>query len=116
MYEPRTLPLLSRARYLRRQALHVAAALGSLLVSLLAGMMGYHYYEGLGWMDAFVNAAMLLGGEGPLEQPHTPGGKLFAGAYALYSGVLFIGLAGLILAPAAHRLIHRFHLEDAGDE
>src|SRR5262245_60020018 len=108
MYEPRTEPLLPHAEYLRRQAWHVLMALGTLLLSLLAGMAGYRYLEGLGWMDAFLNAAMLLGGEGPIEQPHTEGGKLFAGAYALYSGVLFIGLAGVILAPAAHRLLHRF--------
>ena len=116
MYEPRTVPLLSRAQYLRRQAWHVLAALGTLLLSLLAGMVGYHYFEGLGWTDAFLNASMLLGGEGPIEQPQTPGGKLFAGVYALYSGILFIALAGVILAPAAHRLIHHFHLADAGDE
>src|SRR5689334_14157132 len=91
IYEPRDAPLLSRAQFFRRQAQHILLGLAALSVSLLLGMAGYHYLESLGWTDAFLNAAMLLGGEGPIEQPRTVEGKLFAGAYALYSGVLFIG-------------------------
>jgi hypothetical protein len=99
--------------YLRRLLKHFAVAVALVSGSLLAGMWGYRAFEGLGWLDAFVNAAMLLGGEGPLEQPHSSAGKLFAGLYALYAGILFIAVAGLLLAPVVHRLLHRFHWEDA---
>ncbi len=81
-------------------------------MSLFAGMAGYVFFEGLSWIDAFLNAAMLLGGEGPLWDPKTQGGKLFAGAYALFSGLLLIALAGYLLAPVFHRALHRFHLGD----
>lgn len=73
------------------------------------GMAGYAYFEGLGWLDAYLNAAMLLGGEGPVEAPRTPGGKVFAGSYALYAGLIFLVVAGLVFAPVVHRLLHRFH-------
>ena len=112
MYEPRSTPPLPRAHFLRRLVNHFLAASGLVIGSLLAGMWGYHAFEGLGWLDAFINAAMLLGGEGPLEQPHSVAGKIFAGTYALYSGVLFIAVAGLILAPVVHRILHRFHWEE----
>jgi hypothetical protein len=112
MYERRSMPLLPRAAFLRRLAAH--SGIASLIVggSLLVGMIGYRYLEGLTWLDAFVNAAMLLGGEGPLKAPASDGGKLFAGFYALYSGLVFIAAAGIMLAPVGHRLLHRFHWED----
>jgi len=72
-------------------------------------MAGYAHFEGLGWRDAFLNAAMLMGGMGPVESPQTEGGKLFAGFYALYAGLVFIVVTGIILAPLIHRLLHRFH-------
>jgi hypothetical protein len=102
---------ISNLHYGRRLLTHSIVAIAILAGSLIAGMWGYHAFEGLGWEDAFLNAAMLLGGEGPLEQPHSSGGKLFAGCYALYSGVVFIAVAGLMLAPVGHRLLHRFHWE-----
>lgn len=74
-------------------------------------MAGYHFLEGLSWLDGFLNAAMLLGGMGPVAPLQTPAGKLFAGFYALYAGLLFITVAGLLAAPVAHRLLHRFHWE-----
>jgi hypothetical protein len=80
--------------------------------SLAVGMLGYHGFEGLGWTDSFLNAAMLLSGMGPLESPQTEGGKLFAGVYALYSGLAVLAIASLMLAPLVHRLLHRFHAED----
>ena len=107
---------ISRLHYGRRLLAHSLFALGLLFVSLLAGMWGYHYLEGLGWMDAFLNAAMLLGGEGPIENPRTQGGKLFAGLYALYSGVLFVAVAALMLAPVAHRVLHKFHWEGKNED
>jgi hypothetical protein len=80
--------------------------------SLGMGMAGYCYYENLGWLDAFLNAAMLLGGMGPIHIPVTPAGKLFAGLYALYAGLIFLVTASLLLAPVVHRALHRFHWED----
>lgn len=88
---------------------HVAIAAGFVAFSLLIGMAGYAHYEGLGWRDAFLNASMLLGGMGPVEMPQTPGGKLFAGFYALYSGLVFLVSAAILAAPAIHRLLHKFH-------
>ena len=87
----------------------IAAAF--IAVSLCAGMVGYHYLEGLGWIDAFLNAAMLLGGMGPVNMPATSAGKLFAGLYALYCGLAVIFVAGVMLAPIAHRILHKFHME-----
>ena len=111
MYEPRRHPPLTRRRFLRRLALHVALALALVLGSLLIGMAGYAGFEGLGWLDAFLNSAMLLGGMGPVESPRTDAGKLFAGLYALYAGLLFLVVAGLLWAPVVHRLLHKFHWE-----
>jgi hypothetical protein len=112
MYEHRRFPLLPTRLYYIRLAQHAALALAILLVSLGAGMAGYAYFEGLGWRDAFLNSAMLLGGMGPVDAPRTPGGKLFAGFYALYAGLVFLVTGAILLAPIVHRLLHRFHLEE----
>jgi hypothetical protein len=77
-------------------------------------MAGYAHYEGLAWRDAFLNAAMLLGGMGPVEVPRTEGGKLFAGLYALYAGLVFLVAVGIVLAPLVHRLLHKFHWDADG--
>lgn len=116
MYEQRSAPVVSRSAFLRRLAHHIALAGIVVLLSLGAGMAGYAYFERLAWRDAFLNAAMLLGGMGPVESPVTPGGKLFAGFYALYAGLVFIAAAGIMGAPVVHRLLHQFHWEedDAG--
>lgn len=116
MYEPHHAPLLSHGQYLRRLAGHFLVAIAIVSASLLVGMEGYRYYEGLEWRDAFLDAAMLLGGEGPIHQPRTPGGKVFAGLYALYAGIVFIVVAGIIVAPVVHRVAHRFHLADEESE
>jgi len=89
--------------------LHAAAALALLLLSLMLGMAGYVYFEHLSWRDAFLNSAMLMGGMGPVDAPRTDGGKLFAGLYALYAGLVFLVAAGLVFAPVMHRLLHKFH-------
>ena len=86
-------------------------ALAFIGVSLAIGMVGYRIFERLSWIDAFLNASMLLGGMGPVNTPVTRGGKLFAGLYALYCGLAVILVAGLVLAPIAHRILHRFHVE-----
>jgi hypothetical protein len=86
-----------------------------ILVSLLAGMAGYAGFEGLGFLDSFLNASMILAGMGPLHNPITPGGKVFAGLFALYSGLAVLAIAAVIFAPILHRLMHRFHLEEEAD-
>jgi hypothetical protein len=82
--------------------------------TLAAGMMIYHWIEGLPWADAFLNAAMLLGGMGPVDRLHTTAGKWLAGGYALFAGLVFIVLAGVMLAPVMHAVLHHFHLEGGG--
>jgi hypothetical protein len=109
MYENRRDRPIPSRRFARRLVRHASAAAALMFGSLLLGMAGYAWFEGLAWRDAFLNAAMLLGGMGPVESPHTNGGKLFAGAFALYAGIVFLVVAGLILAPFVHRLLHRFH-------
>ena len=112
MYEHRRLRPLPRQHFFLRLAKHVGLAAIVVGGSLLVGMAGYWYFESLGWRDAFLNAAMLLGGMGPVEAPMTPNGKVFAGLYALYAGLVFLVVAGLLFAPVMHRLLHRFHWED----
>jgi hypothetical protein len=112
MWERRaTRPLSLSAFLLRRMLGHLAASLAMVLVSLACGMAGYEYFEGLAWPDAFENSAMLLGGMGPVNSPVTFGGKLFAGVYALYCGLLFLVIAAVIIAPVLHRVLHHFHWE-----
>ena len=115
-FESKRDALLPRPEYARRVARNFAAAAALVGVSLLGGMLGYHLTEGMGWVDAFANAAMILSGMGPLEPLKTTGGKLFAGAYALYSGLVLVMASGVALAPIVHRMFHRFHLEHAGGE
>jgi hypothetical protein len=114
-YERRRARLVPRGAFLRRLAAHGGVALGLLAVSLAIGMWGYARFEGLAWRDAFLNASMLLGGMGPVDAPRTPDGKLFAGVYALYAGLVFLATAGIVAAPVVHRLMHRFHFEDDGE-
>lgn len=111
MYEPKTHPPIPRRHFVRRVLHHAAAGLALLLFSLGLGIAGYAHFEKLPWRDAFLNAAMLMGGMGPVDAPHTDGGKLFAGLYALYAGLVFLVTAGLVLAPVVHRLMHKFHWE-----
>lgn len=113
-YESRHQPVLSRGAFAWRVASSTGIALLLVGVSLAAGMVGYHHYENMAWIDAFVNASMILSGMGPLTPLKNWGGKMFAGLYALYSGLTVIVAAGLILAPVVHRVLHRFHVESDG--
>jgi hypothetical protein len=109
-YEHFRQPLISRAEFLLRIAWHVLVALGIVLVSLAIGIVGYHEFEGLSWIDATVNAAMILGGMGPMNPLNTNAGKLFASFYALFSGIVFLVAIAVLLAPVVHRFLHRFHI------
>lgn len=111
-FEHRAAPLLPTQDFLRRMLL--SFALGALVIggSLAIGMWGYHSLEGLGMLDSFINASMILSGMGPLWSPRTDGGKLFAGLYALYSGLAVLAVAGVIFAPVVHRVMHRFHIDE----
>lgn len=112
MYESKTEKPVPRAQFATRVAQHIGVALALLAASLAGGMFGYVHFESLSWLDAFLNAAMLLGGMGPVNPPLTPGGKLFAGLYALYAGLVFIVTAALIFTPIVHRVMHQFHWDE----
>ena len=111
-YEKLREPLAPMAVFYARLAGNFALVLSMIAVSLAAGMWGYHGFEHMSWIDAYVNAAMILSGMGPLGELHTHAGKLFAGSYALYSGLFLVIAAGLLLAPLLHRFLHNMHLAD----
>jgi hypothetical protein len=106
MYERAGQPVISRRAFIRRVLGHGGLAALTLLVSLLVGMAGYAGLEGLSLLDSFLNAAMILGGMGPVSPLSAPAAKVFAGLYALYSGLVLIAAAGIVLSPIVHRLIH----------
>ena len=112
LYESMRQRPLPRSLFLQRLFGHLAVALLLLAASLGIGMAGYVQFENLSWMDAFLNSAMLLGGMGPVDPPQTSAGKLFAGLYALYAGLVFIVTAALIVTPVIHRIIHHFHWDE----
>ncbi len=116
MYERHNEPLLPVHRFIRRVLFHGLAALAVTAVALGIGILGYHLTEGLSFLDSLLNASMILGGMGPVNAIQTDAGKLFASFYALFSGMVFLGIAGILLAPIAHRLLHWMHLEDAGKD
>jgi hypothetical protein len=109
--EHRAQPVIRQPEFIVRLVRSGVIALVLISLSLLVGMLGYHVLEGLSWIDAFLNAAMLLGGMGPVNTPVTYAGKLFAGLYALYCGLAVLLVAGVVLAPVAHRILHKFHAE-----
>jgi hypothetical protein len=111
MFEHRTGPLLSRQAFAVRLARSFATGMLMILICLVIGMIGYHLLEKLSWIDAFANASMILSGMGPLSPLQTNAGKLFAGCYALFSGLAFITIISIVLAPAAHRFLHQFHMD-----
>jgi len=114
MYEHRSQPLVSREAFRSRVFRHVILAAGFILAALAIGVLGYRAFEGMAWIDALLNASMILGGMGPVGELHRSGAKLFASFYALFSGVVFLASASVIMAPVVHRFLHRFHAELPG--
>ena len=110
MYEPHHTPPIPIGKFALRMAAHACIALIVIAISLFAGMLGYQHFEHMSWLDAFLNSAMLLGGMGPVKTDHlSDAGKLFAGIYALYAGLVFIAVMSIMLAPVIHRVLHGFH-------
>ncbi|CAN5125290.1 hypothetical protein BH10PSE7_BH10PSE7_44050 [soil metagenome] len=115
-FEETAAPAIHRRRFYRRLGRHALFAAIVVVIALALGMVGYIGFEGMTFVDAFLNAAMILSGMGPVGTLHTTGGKIFAGVYALFSGLLIFGIAGLVLAPVFHRVLYRFHVEDSKNE
>ena len=112
MFEHRKKQLLSTKEFIRRVSSHFLLALGIIGLALGIGVVGYHVLADLGWVDSLLNASMILGGMGPVDPLKTDEAKVFASCYALFSGLVFIGVASLLIAPFAHRILHRFHLDE----
>jgi hypothetical protein len=115
MSRPLTVIKARRRAFWQRMRFHSAISFGLLGASLLVGIWGYEYYEHLPWRDAFLNAAMLLGGMGPVKTDLSQAGKIFAGLYALYAGLVVIAVTGLLLGPGVHHLMHHVHWDDTQD-
>ena len=109
-------PLLPRRAYIARLVRSALVTGGIIATSLLIGVVGYHAFGKLSWLDALVNASMILGGMGPVDPIHSTAGKWFASAYALFSGITLLTSVGVLVAPAVHRFMHRFHLEEEGSD
>ena len=116
IFERRQSRLLSRSAFLRRMARHGGIAVVVVAGSLVIGACGYHFLERLSWIDSVLNAAMILGGMGPVNALHTSPGKIFASIYALYSGIVFLVVAGILFVPVFHRFLHHFHLDQVDDD
>ena len=115
MFEKKTEPLAKRGEFFLRMLRHFLIAAAIMMGSLAIGVIGYHVFENLPWLDALLNASMILGSMGPVDPIRTAVGKLFASLYALYAGLVFVVIAGVLLLPAVHRLLHHFHLSDKED-
>jgi hypothetical protein len=115
-FEHRTQKVIPRRAFVERMARALGIWLALTAGGLVIGMIGYSVTEGMGPADAFVNAAMILSGMGPIQELHTTAGKIFAGCYAMFSGLVIIIATGFILAPLYHRLLHRFHVESGKDK
>lgn len=115
VFEHRHEPLISTQEFARRMVNNGVIGLAVLAAALMIGILGYRVCEGMPWIDATLNASMILGGMGPVDLLHSNGAKLFASFYAIFSGVVFLAVFGILAAPVYHRIMHRFHLE-AGDK
>jgi hypothetical protein len=112
MYERIGDKLLPWPRFARRMALSFAVTLAIVFTALFAGMVGYHTIARLAWIDSLLNASMILTGMGPVDPMKDTASKLFASAYAIFSGVVFLSAVGIVLSPILHRIIHAFHIDE----
>src|SRR3990172_6035199 len=115
-YEHQSEPLLPRRGYVLRLLWHTLLALIIIALALFIGVAGYHFIGGLSWIDSLLNASMILGGMGPVDTLTSASAKLFASFYALFAGVAFLAIAGVLIAPVAHRFLHHLHLEVTDEE
>lgn len=113
MYEHHNSPLLHRHLFLKRLFFSFVTGLSIIVFSLVLGMLGYRNFEGMSWVDSFVNAAMILAGMGPFSPLQNESAKIFAGMYALYSGLALVSTLAIVFAPIVHRFLHSFHLADS---
>ncbi len=113
MYEHRYEPLLSRPLFFRRVLKHAMLAFALILIALSIGVLGYHSLQGLSWIDSLLNASMILGGMGQIDPIYNVSAKIFASFYSLFSGIAFLGISSVAIAPVAHRFLHNLHLEDS---
>lgn len=112
MYERKYQKIATRSVFMRRVVTHIVVACLVSAVVLFIGIVGYHWLGKLGWIDSLLEASMILGGMGPVNPITTKGAKIFASGYALFSGLVFIALIGIVLAPAVHRMLHTFHADE----
>jgi hypothetical protein len=113
MFEKKHEKLLPIRAFMQRVLRSMLFSGGILTIALGMGVLGYHFTEQLPWLDSLLNASMILGGMGPVDGLHTVAGKLFASFYALFSGLVFVGAASVLLAPLVHRMMHHFHIEES---
>jgi hypothetical protein len=111
-YERRHDQLAPRSVFVRRIVASLCVALCLIMVALFIGLCGYHFLAGFGWIDSLLEASMILGGMGPVNQLPTDAAKIFASIYALFSGLILIALMGIILSPVIHRVMHKFHVDE----
>jgi len=111
-FEHKNEPLLPRGLFVKRMFKHLLIGFIIIFLSLVIGILGYHFFEGLSWIDSLLNASMILGGMGPVNELHTDSGKIFASMYALFSGIIFLVTVGIVIAPAVHRFLHRLHIDE----
>ena len=114
-FETRRQPIVSRRKFIVRMAIAIGLWIVLTLLGLAIGIAGYAGFEGMSFVDAYVNAAMILSGMGPLGELKTTAGKIFAGSYAILSGLIIVIATGFVLAPIFHRILHRFHVEARED-
>ena len=112
MYERRADDLAPRAIFIKRIIGSLGVALGVIAIALSLGIAGYHFIAGFDWIDSFLEASMILGGMGPVNELHNDASKIFASVYALFSGLIVIALMGIMLSPVAHRVMHKFHVDE----
>ena len=115
MFEHKSKPLLPRRKFYQRMARSAGVVAGIVVFSLFLGSAGYHYLDELPWIDALLNASMILAGMGPVDPVKSTAAKLFATFYALYSGIAFLTMVAILMAPLLHRFLHQFHLEDQNE-